>query len=70
MAISGTLAIADVSGYTKYLTGVELEHSTDVLADVIGVVVDAMGGRFELAKLEGDAVFVHAQAAQVAAAAS
>lgn len=60
MTTSGTLAIADISGYTKYLTGVELEHATDVLADLIGVVVNAMGGRFKLAKLEGDAVFVHA----------
>ena len=65
MTLSGTLAIADISGYTRYLTGVELEHSTDILADLIGVVVDAMGGRFELAKLEGDAVFVHAPDADV-----
>lgn len=60
MTLSGTLAIADISGYTKYMSDVELEHSTDILADLIGVVVAAMGGRFELAKLEGDAVFLHA----------
>lgn len=60
MLTSGTLAIADISGYTRYLSGVELEHSEDILADLIGVVVAAIGGRFELAKLEGDAVFLHA----------
>jgi uncharacterized protein YndB with AHSA1/START domain len=54
----GCLVIADISGYTKYLTGVELEHSTDILADLIGVVVDNLCA-FTLAKLEGDAVFCY-----------
>jgi hypothetical protein len=56
----GCLLLADISGYTRYLTGVELEHSTDVLADLLGVVVDQMKGGFRLAKLEGDAVFSYA----------
>ncbi|CAN5812805.1 hypothetical protein BH23CHL8_BH23CHL8_14290 [soil metagenome] len=50
------LAIADVSGYTGYLAGVELDHAQDILADLIGTVVEAMAP-FELSKLEGDAVF-------------
>ena len=50
------LAIADVSGYTSYLAGVELDHATDILADLIGTVVDAMVP-FRLSKLEGDAAF-------------
>jgi hypothetical protein len=50
------LAIADISGYTGYLAGVELDHATDVLADLIGTVVDALVP-FRLSKLEGDAAF-------------
>jgi hypothetical protein len=50
----GCLAIADIGGYTRYLTGVELEHSTDVLADLLGVVVKALEPNFRIAKLEGD----------------
>jgi class 3 adenylate cyclase len=57
----GCLILADISGYTRYLAGVELEHSTDVLADLIEVVVDRVRGRFHLDKLEGDAVFCHAE---------
>ncbi|MCA1726617.1 MAG: DUF2652 domain-containing protein [Actinobacteria bacterium] len=58
----GCLVIADIGGYTRYLTGVELEHSTDILADLLNVVVDGMTSLFTLSKLEGDAVFVHGPA--------
>jgi len=62
----GCLIIADIGGYTKYLTGVELEHSTDIIADLINTVVDQMRGVFTLAKLEGDAVFSYAPDARAA----
>jgi hypothetical protein len=52
-----SLAIADVSGYTGYLAGVELDHAQDILADLIGTVVSSMAP-FELSKLEGDAAFM------------
>jgi uncharacterized protein YndB with AHSA1/START domain len=57
----GCLLLADITGYTKYLAGVELEHSHDILADLIGAMVTQLQGRFKLAKLEGDAVFCYAQ---------
>jgi hypothetical protein len=50
------LAIADVSGYTGYLAGVELDHAQDILADLISTIVGAMAP-FQLSKLEGDAAF-------------
>jgi len=52
------LAIADVSGYTGYLAGVELDHAQDILADLISTIVEAMAP-FRLAKLEGDAAFTY-----------
>ena len=30
------LLIADISGYTSYLAGVELDHAQDILADLFG----------------------------------
>lgn len=51
--------IADISGYTSYLAGVELEHAHDILADLVGTVVDSLGPTFSLAKLEGDAAFTY-----------
>jgi uncharacterized protein YndB with AHSA1/START domain len=54
----GCLVLADISGYTLYLSGVELDHSQDVLADLLGVVTEQLAAVGPLAKLEGDAVFV------------
>lgn len=58
-AETGCLLIADVSGYTSYLMGTELEHAEDVLADLTETVVDALQPTFHVAKLEGDAVFAY-----------
>ena len=55
----GCLLIADIGGYTRYVSGVELEHSTDVLADLLQTVVDALEPNFAIAKIEGDAVFAY-----------
>jgi uncharacterized protein YndB with AHSA1/START domain len=53
----GCLVLADISGYTAYLGGVELEHSHDILADLLGMVANGLCPPLRLAKLEGDAVF-------------
>ena len=39
------LVIADITGYTSYLAGVELDHAQDILADLIDTVVAALRGR-------------------------
>jgi uncharacterized protein YndB with AHSA1/START domain len=62
---SACLVIADVSGYTSYLTGVELDHAQDILADLMTTVVGALRPPFRLSKLEGDAAFVYAAAGKV-----
>ena len=59
------LLIADISGYTSYLAGVELDHAQDILADLIGTVVTALRPTFRLAKLEGDAAFMAAPEADI-----
>ena len=61
----GCLVLADISGYTGYLAGVELEHAQDVLADLVETVVGALRPALRLAKLEGDAAFVYAPEAKV-----
>jgi len=52
------LVIADISGYTGFLAGAELDHAQDILADLMNTVVNAFRPSFRLAKLEGDAAFV------------
>src|SRR5687767_4082542 len=39
---SGCLALADISGYTSYLVGAELDHAQDVLEDLTNTVVRAL----------------------------
>ena len=56
---SACLLIADISGYTDYLAGVELDHAQDILADLVDTVVGSLRPMFRLAKLEGDAAFAY-----------
>ena len=56
----GCLVLADITGYTGYLAGSELEHAQDVLADLMETVLKALRPTLRLAKLQGDAAFVYA----------
>jgi uncharacterized protein YndB with AHSA1/START domain len=56
---AGCLALADISGYTSYLAGAELDHAQDVLEDLTNTVVRALSPPMKLSKVEGDAVFVY-----------
>jgi len=58
-------AIADISGYTSFLTAVELDHAQDIIADLMDTVVKGLRPPFRLAKFEGDAAFVYTTAEKV-----
>ena len=58
-------AIADISGYTNFLAGVELDHAQDIIADLMDTVVKGLRPLFRLAKFEGDAAFVYAATEKV-----
>jgi uncharacterized protein YndB with AHSA1/START domain len=55
--VRGPLVIADLGGYTRFLTGSELDHAHDILADLLGVVAEGLRPAIGIEKLEGDAVF-------------
>lgn len=57
---SACFVIADISGYTSFLAGVELDHAHDIITDVMDTVVRSLRPPFRLAKFEGDAAFVYA----------
>ena len=57
---SACFVIADISGYTSFLAGVELDHAQDIIADVMDTVVRCLRPPFRLAKFEGDAAFFYA----------
>jgi uncharacterized protein DUF2652/polyketide cyclase/dehydrase/lipid transport protein len=62
---SAYFVVADISGYTSFLAGVELDHAQDILADLMDTVVKGLRPPFRLAKFEGDAAFVYAVTAKV-----
>jgi hypothetical protein len=57
----GHLFMADLTGYTAYLTGSELEHAGPILSALLGSIIGEIASPLEIANLEGDAVFFHAR---------
>lgn len=62
---SACFVVADISGYTNFVAGVELDHAQDIVADIMDTLVRALRPPFRLAKFEGDAAFVYALADKV-----
>ena len=55
---TGFLVIADLTGYTAYLTGSEIEHAPAIAGDLLETIVGRLEPPFRLAKFEGDAAFL------------
>ena len=75
MAGERYLLLADISGYTSFMAGVEETHGVDltagipagyaILAALLGAVSGGLGPDFTVIKYEGDAVFASAPAAEL-----
>ncbi|MGZ9221374.1 MAG: DUF2652 domain-containing protein [Anaerolineales bacterium] len=65
VAQHGYLLIADISGYTSFVAGTELEHSHEILADLLGTICEKVESILTLHKLEGDAVFAYIPEAKI-----
>jgi hypothetical protein len=61
----GYLVLADISGYTAYLAGTELEHAHEILTELLELIVERFKITLTLAKLEGDAVFAYVPEARI-----
>ena len=55
---TGYLVIADLTGYTAYLTRGELEHAPTIAGDLLETIVGRLEPPFRLTKFEGDAAFL------------
>lgn len=53
----GFLLIADITGYTQYLTSSELEHAQGILHSLMELLIEGTKPPLVVSKLEGDAVF-------------
>ena len=63
-AREGYLVIADIAGYTKFLTGTELEHAQGIIGELTRLIIERLAPPLTFVKLEGDAVFAYAGAAR------
>lgn len=61
----GYLVLADITGYTSYLAGVELDHAHEILTDLLETIVLRFRALLTISKLEGDAVFANAPESRV-----
>ncbi len=61
----GFLVLADISGYTAFLSKAELEHAQEILTDLLETIVDGFKSLLTIHKIEGDAVFGYVRDAQV-----
>ena len=54
---SGTLVLADISGFTAFLTATELEHGPQIIGALLEAVMKRLAPPLEIQEVEGDAVF-------------
>jgi hypothetical protein len=53
----GFLVLADVSGFTAFVTTTELEHGSEIIANLLDEVIVHLSPPLEIQEIEGDAVF-------------
>src|SRR5262249_40271353 len=56
---TGFFLIADISGYTSFLTGTELEHAQSIIEELTKLILGHIKPPFKIVKLEGDAVLYY-----------
>ncbi len=61
----GYLVLADISGYTSFVAKTELEHSHEILTELLELLVEKFKPLMTISKLEGDAVFAYVDEARV-----
>ncbi|HET7343955.1 MAG TPA: DUF2652 domain-containing protein [Methylomirabilota bacterium] len=53
----GILVLADISGFTAFVTATELEHGSQIIAALLEVVMRRLAPPLDIQEVEGDAVF-------------
>ena len=59
----GYLVLADISGYTAFLTGTEIEHAQGIIQELTALIRERLTPPMRFVKCEGDAVFCYAPGA-------
>ncbi len=53
----GFLVLADISGFTAFVTATELEHGPPIIAELLEEVIQRISPPLDIQEVEGDAVF-------------
>jgi len=56
---TGYLLIADISGYTQFLTSSEQDHANPILQSLLSSMIDQVGEPMHFWKMDGDAVLAY-----------
>lgn len=59
MASKGTFVLADIGGYTQFLTGVGIEHGKEITGHPLNSLLKCNRGRWKVANVEGDCLFFY-----------
>jgi uncharacterized protein DUF2652 len=59
MANKGFFVLTDISGYTEYLTGSELDHANEILQSLFDAQLKAVKHPFVVSGFRGDAIFMY-----------
>ena len=58
-ATNAVILIPDISGFTHFMSSMELEHASHLISSFLETIVKAANGRFEVSEIEGDAVLLY-----------
>jgi hypothetical protein len=53
----GVMVLADISGFTAFVTSTELEHGPPIIAELLEEVMRQLSPPLEIQEVEGDAIF-------------
>jgi hypothetical protein len=61
----GYVVLADISGFTSFMEDNEIAHSSNILRNIIDLIIGHFTPTMDLAEVEGDAVFAYAADAKI-----
>ena len=62
MASEGTFVLADIGGYTTFLTEVGIEHAKEITSHLFNGMLKVNKNRWKVGNVEGDCLFFYAEA--------
>src|SRR5688572_33187543 len=55
----GLIFIPDISGFTRFVNEVEIEHSRHIIQELLEVIINANQIGLEISEIEGDAILFY-----------